>query len=38
VASRIGALVLKGDADGVAVWKAIARKIEAFTGPETARQ
>ena len=27
VAEQIGALVLKGDAEGVAAWKAIARRL-----------
>lgn len=32
VAERIGALALEGDAEGVATWKAIARRLSQLAG------
>ncbi|WP_299309661.1 hypothetical protein [uncultured Croceicoccus sp.] len=34
VAERIGALALAGDSDGVATWKAIARRMATLTETE----
>lgn len=38
VAERIGDLALKGDAAGIAMWKAIAARIDELRRPKRAKQ